>query len=96
MYRIDWFPGLRLDPEAGRIVGEVYEVSPDQLAELDRFEGVSAEESGHSEYRRVPVEVELDCGQTLIAWVWEWNGPVDETQLMGHGDWLQEMVDPQV
>jgi gamma-glutamylcyclotransferase (GGCT)/AIG2-like uncharacterized protein YtfP len=28
--------------------------------------------------------------QTLSAWIWEWRGPVDESQRVSGGDWLKE------
>jgi gamma-glutamylcyclotransferase (GGCT)/AIG2-like uncharacterized protein YtfP len=90
MYRIDWFPGLKLDPAGERISGEIYQVTPSQLADLDAFEGVAAEASCHSEYLRVPVQVTLTSGQVLTAWVWEWNGPVHESERITHGDWLKD------
>lgn len=93
IYRIDWYPGLVLDDAAGEVVGEVFAVGPEQLAELDRFEGVSAEEVEGSEYRRVRARVTARTGETLVAWVWEWRGPVDETQHVADGDWLAEPGD---
>lgn len=86
MYRISWYPGLVLGPE-GRVVGETYAVGEEQLRALDEFEGVSAEEEG-SEYRRVKATVTAPDGSTAEAWVWEWIGLVDETRVVGEGDWL--------
>jgi len=87
LYRIDWYPGLVLDAAADGVTGEIYQVSPGMLDELDRFEG--------PEYRRVRVEV--NCGgdhrSPLAAWIWEWLGPVDETRRITSGDWLGQMED---
>jgi gamma-glutamylcyclotransferase (GGCT)/AIG2-like uncharacterized protein YtfP len=80
LYQIDWYPGLVLDGTAGGIVGEVYQVSPGMLDELDRFEG--------PEYRRVQTLVRLPDGETVSAWVWEWLGTADETRRITGGDWL--------
>jgi len=88
LYRIDWYPGLVLDPDGGCVIGEVYDVTGDQLRELDVFEGLSAGETEGSEYRRVPTEV-TDDGKATHAWVWEWLGPVDEARLIASGDWLE-------
>lgn len=90
LYRIDWFPGLLLDGAAGVIRGEVFAVGADLLAELDRFEGVSADENQGGEYRRVRTPVTTESGKTLAAWVWEWLGPVDESMRVNSGDWLLE------
>jgi gamma-glutamylcyclotransferase (GGCT)/AIG2-like uncharacterized protein YtfP len=71
------------------IRGEVFEVGPDLLEALDKFEGVAADES-QSEYRRVTTTVfpEND-GEPLTADVWEWLGAVDESKRMKGGDWLE-------
>lgn len=88
LYRIDWYPGLMLDPDAGKVFGEVFDVTLEQLHELDIFEGLSAGEVEGSEYRRVLTDVSDGVGMTH-AWVWEWIGPVDETRLIPSGDWLE-------
>lgn len=89
MYRIDWYPGLVLDPAGGEIHGEAYEVGPEQLEALDRFEGLSAGEVQGSEYRRVQTTVVRKDSDTLTAWVWEWLGLVDESRRLADGDWLK-------
>ena len=38
LYRIDWYPALVLDPAGDEIQGEVFDVPPEQMAELDAFE----------------------------------------------------------
>jgi gamma-glutamylcyclotransferase (GGCT)/AIG2-like uncharacterized protein YtfP len=88
IYRFDWYPGLVLDESGVDISGELYAVGPAQLAELDRFEGLSAGEIEGSEYRRVQVSVTSEAGP-VNAWVWEWIGPVHEANRIPGGDWLQ-------
>jgi gamma-glutamylcyclotransferase (GGCT)/AIG2-like uncharacterized protein YtfP len=90
MYRIDWYPGLVLDPAGDEIHGEIYAVGPELLSMLDVFEGVSAGEVEGSEYRRVETTVMKQDSQTMSAWVWEWLGAVDESQRVSGGDWLGE------
>lgn len=93
LYRIDWYPGLVLDPGAGEVRGELHEVTAEMLHELDVFEGISAGEIEGCEYRRVPTDV--TCGNsTMRAWVWEWVGPVKETDRIPDGDWLGPHADP--
>ena len=86
IYRIDWYPGMVLGG-GSRVMGEVFAVTPDQLAALDEFEGVSAAETDGCEYRRVKTVVATDGG-AIEAWVWEWIGPVDQSKLVSSGDWL--------
>jgi gamma-glutamylcyclotransferase (GGCT)/AIG2-like uncharacterized protein YtfP len=87
LYRIDWYPGIVLDPAGDEIRGEVYQVGPEQLAALDAFEGVSAGEIEGCEYRRVQTTVVKKDSQILTAWVWEWLGAVKESQRISDGDW---------
>ena len=86
IYRIDWYPGMVLGG-GSHVMGEVFAVTPEQLAGLDEFEGVSAAETDGSEYRRVETVVATD-GEAIEAWVWEWIGPVDGAKLVSSGDWL--------
>ncbi len=88
LYRIDWYPGLMLDSDAGEVIGEIFDVTTEQLHELDVFEGLSAGEVEGSEYRRVLTDAS-DGERTTHAWVWEWIGPVDEANLIASGDWLE-------
>jgi gamma-glutamylcyclotransferase (GGCT)/AIG2-like uncharacterized protein YtfP len=90
MYRIDWYPGLVLDPAGDEIHGEVYFVGPELLSALDVFEGLSAGEIEGSEYRRVETTVMQQDSRTVTAWVWEWLGMVEEGQRIRDGDWLKE------
>ena len=90
IYRFDWYPGLVLAEDAGEIIGELYAVSDELLAELDRFEGLSAGEIEGCEYRRTRVMV-TGCPHSQAAWIWEWLGPVDESRRIVCGDWLEEM-----
>ena len=85
LYKIDWYPGLVLDPAGDPIPGEIFEVGPEQLAALDEFEGVSAAEVEGSEYRRVETVAQLPQG-LMTVWVWEWIGSVEEASRIG--DWL--------
>ena len=85
LLRIDWYPGIVVDENAGPVVGEVFMVSAETIAALDEFEG--------SEYRRVKIAVEwVDAGEsfTAEAWIWEWLGETREDQCIASGDWLAE------
>ncbi len=86
LYRIDWYPGLVIDPEACPVTGELYAVEAAHLQALDAFEGLPPGEMECEEYRRVKVAVAV-AGGGREAWVWEWRGPVDEAARIGSGDW---------
>jgi len=86
LYRVDWYPGLFLDPDAGEIHGELYAVDAQTLAALDEFEGFS--------YRRVRVPVATPNGNDPVeAWIWEHLDPVDESRRIPGGDWLAIPLD---
>lgn len=98
LYRISWYPGLVLDPTAGWVDGEIWEVTAEQLRALDEFEGLPEGEREGVEYRRVAASVvPADRegvwnewrGRGTAAWVWEWKGPTDERHRISNGDWLQ-------
>ncbi len=82
LYRIDWYPGLVVDPAGDEISGEIYSVNPEDMGVLDAFEG--------HEYRRIRATVRTPYGVPMQAWIWEWLMPVDEGQRITGGDWLQE------
>ena len=81
------FPALKLN-SGERVVGEVYQVSESQLKALDEFEGISERYEEPYEYRRVMAGVELDTGERVNAWVWEWNSCLDGEKPLPQGDWL--------
>ncbi len=85
LYRIDWYPGIVVDENAGPVVGEIFMANAETIAALDEFEGI--------EYRRVKIAVEwVDAGEsfTAEAWIWEWLGETREDQRIASGDWLAE------
>ena len=87
LYHIDWYPGLTLGgEEAVTVVGEVYEVTPQLEAVLDRIEGLVP--GGESEYFKRDLEVEVD-GQPVPCLVYEINpARVQGKARIGHGDWI--------
>jgi gamma-glutamylcyclotransferase (GGCT)/AIG2-like uncharacterized protein YtfP len=82
LYRIDWYPGLIADENAGEVIGEIHRVPAGMLPALDDYEG--------AEYRRVKMDVRSVNGEPANsrAWVWLWDGPVDESRRISGGDWL--------
>jgi gamma-glutamylcyclotransferase (GGCT)/AIG2-like uncharacterized protein YtfP len=89
LHVISWYPGFVPGEGLGWVVGEVFRVGPEQMRELDEFEGLSAGEIEGSEYRRVKVPVFLDSEETQDAWAYEWKGPVNESKRIASGDWLE-------
>lgn len=88
LYSISWYPGLVLDGGPESVEGDVYRVGASQLAALDEFEGISANEIEGAEYRRVQTEV-TTANEVIVAWSYEWKGPVEEGKRIQSGDWLE-------
>lgn len=80
LYRIDWYPGLVLETAGGLVTGDVFDVTPELLSQLDEFEG--------ADYRRTRTCVGTGQGDMENVWVWEWRGGVEGYPQIGHGDWL--------
>ena len=87
LYHIDWYPGLTLGgEEAVTVVGEVYRITPDLEALLDRIERI--EDSADSEYFKREVAVEVE-GRPMQCLLYEVNPQrVRDKQVIGHGDWI--------
>ncbi|RYD66536.1 MAG: gamma-glutamylcyclotransferase [Verrucomicrobiaceae bacterium] len=88
LYVISWYPGLVLDAGSETVEGDVFRVGASQLAALDEFEGISANEIEGAEYRRVKTEVTAG-DEVMEAWSYEWKGPVEESKRIPSGDWLK-------
>ncbi len=88
LVKIDWYPGLVLG-DGGLVKGEVYEVGPDLLKELDEFEGIGLEDDRNGEYQRIRVEVQLD-GESEEVWIYEWLKGIEGYPVVASGDWLEQ------
>lgn len=85
LVKVDWYPGLVLEGGTS-VMGEVYEVGPELLRELDIFEGIKAD-SRSSEYARVRAEV--NCGEKVLSvWIYEWLKGVEGYEVVSSGNWL--------
>jgi gamma-glutamylcyclotransferase (GGCT)/AIG2-like uncharacterized protein YtfP len=69
------------------VQGEVYEVGPELLGELDEFEGIGLGDDHSGEYQRIKALVNLD-GQATEVWIYEWLKGVEGYEVVSSGDWL--------
>lgn len=86
------FPGFV--PGDGRVIGEVYEVTAETLADLDRLEGVGRTPPLYHRERR---EVTLEPGRVVDVWVYVYARPYAPSLVLTTGDWLAHFdlrVDP--
>jgi len=85
LYRISWYPALRLDPSNNHWVhGSLYEMDDALLAELDAFEG--------EEYQRVSVDIKTTAG-LVTAMLWEFLITPDAQAQIPCGDWLHYLAE---
>jgi gamma-glutamylaminecyclotransferase len=61
---VDGLPHMIKEPSERGVKGEVYEVSPETIAEIDRLEGHP------SVYFREIIEVVLSSGERVLAWAY--------------------------
>jgi gamma-glutamylcyclotransferase (GGCT)/AIG2-like uncharacterized protein YtfP len=92
LYDLGLFPAAIPAPE-GRVAGELYEVTddPSVLAKLDEIEGFRPSEPDTSLYLRALVPVTLDDGRQETAWVYFYNAPLGQGQLIESGDYLSHL-----
>jgi predicted DCC family thiol-disulfide oxidoreductase YuxK/gamma-glutamylcyclotransferase (GGCT)/AIG2-like uncharacterized protein YtfP len=91
LYRIGSYPGVvSSDNSADWVQGEVYCLRELDLLlpQLDRYEGCGPEFPAPTEYLRQQHEITLTNGQSLKAWVYIYNCPVDELPQISSGDFL--------
>ena len=86
LVKIDWYPGLALG-DGGIVKGEVYEIGPELLKELDEFEGIGLEDDRNGEYQRIRAEVSLG-GEMREVWIYEWLKGIAGYERVESGDWL--------
>jgi gamma-glutamylcyclotransferase (GGCT)/AIG2-like uncharacterized protein YtfP len=78
------------------IRGELYRINqPDEfgwaMAQLDDYEGIVPEPGETALYKREQATIYLDNGTTEQAWIYWFNGQVDERSWTGTEDLLQYM-----
>ena len=89
LYNRGWYPGMRLGGEQS-VLGEVYQVSAQLLAQLDELEEVAPVPSG--EYQRIQMEVEC-AGQKLVCYIYELSEHcAAQSTVIEEGDWVKFMA----
>jgi len=77
------FPGMIHGD--GVVHGEIYEVSEDELRDLDQLEGYRGTDTDL--YSRERVSVNLRIGVNIQAWAYFYNRPVKPEALIPSGSW---------
>ncbi|MDQ4419233.1 gamma-glutamylcyclotransferase [Sphingobium sp. DEHP117] len=89
LYRVDWYPALVADQEAGWVAGDILRMAdPDAtLAWLDAYEECGPAFPQPQEYRREPIDI-VFAGAQVRAWAYLYNRPLDGLKPVPDGDWL--------
>lgn len=83
LYRIDWYPGLVTDADAGEVHGDLWRLRDRAvLHTLDDYEG--------DEYERRTVEVVATAGERIAAFAYVFTAAVEDLVLIASGDWLAQ------
>jgi gamma-glutamylcyclotransferase (GGCT)/AIG2-like uncharacterized protein YtfP len=92
LYDLGLFPAAVPAPDC-RVAGELYEVvdDPSVLAMLDEIEGYRPNEPDTSLYTRAETAVTLENGAQDVAWVYFYNAPLGQGQLIESGDYLTHL-----
>jgi gamma-glutamylcyclotransferase (GGCT)/AIG2-like uncharacterized protein YtfP len=92
LYDLGLFPAAVPAPDS-RVAGELYEVvdDPSVLAKLDEIEGYRPDEPDTSLYTRARSVVTLESGARDTAWVYFYNAPLGQGQLIESGDYLAHL-----
>lgn len=94
LYEIDGYPGAIAGGTA-RVKGELYLMqNPEQtLSALDIYEECAAHFPQPHEYIRRELDVSLPDGQTVSAWTYLYNRPLDGLIRIHGGDYLKYLQD---
>ena len=85
LFQLGWYPGLVLGGQ-GKVVGEVYRITPQLERRLDEIEEVYPEPTNEYFKLLIPIEVE---GVSLTCIVYEINPErLAGKPLIASGDWL--------
>lgn len=92
LYKVDYYPGVTPSSNPLDIVhGEVFRLREPAtaLAQLDRYEECGPGFPEPTEFIRRKIDVSLQRGKTISAWVYIYNRPTDKLRFIKSGDWFQ-------
>ena len=88
---VDYYPGLVPSDNPREVVfGEVYKLSCMDivLSRLDDYEECGPTFSEPTKYIRRKQDVKLTSGEVISAWVYIFDRPADQLQLIESGDFI--------
>lgn len=72
IFNLGGYPGI-IEDDPGKVIGELYEITDEQLARCDRLEGVDHENPSRGLYRRERAEI-VQGTTHLVANIYIYNG----------------------
>jgi len=89
LYDLGPYPGVRLDPSAGRVYGHLFELPDDDSMwrALDAYEGFDPRQPDAGLFRRETCLARLDGGQEVACDFYVYNGKPPESQRVPGGRW---------
>jgi gamma-glutamylcyclotransferase (GGCT)/AIG2-like uncharacterized protein YtfP len=92
LYRVATYPGVIPSSDPAHVVyGEVYRLhEPSVLERLDQYEECGPAFPPPAQYVRERQQVALRNGESLLAWVYLYNLPVDPRTWIRSGDFLRD------
>jgi gamma-glutamylcyclotransferase (GGCT)/AIG2-like uncharacterized protein YtfP len=95
LYNVDAYPGVVPSCHSSdRVVGEVYHLlKPDFiLSRLDKYEECSVNFPEPTEYIRTVQQVQCINSETMSAWIYLYNHPVDKLPPLPSGDFIKQGI----
>jgi len=90
IFDLGWYPTIKLDGK-GMVIGEVHTFPKEHVDDvrraMDGIEGYRASDPEKGLYNRHIIEATLDTGETVKAFVYEYNGKVDDKRRLEDGVW---------
>jgi len=92
LYNIGEYPGAVPSNDPDDVVrGEVYALRDPKpvLRVLDDYEGCGQDDSSPTEFRREKVNISLESGRNINAWIYIYNRSTDGLKVIPSGDYTQ-------
>lgn len=91
LYSLGNYPALVFDENSPtQVKGEIYQIDEKTLTILDEYEEIDPQ-NPNNEYQRRQIEILIDQGKRLSAWVYVMNQQPDGKELIESGDWCEEV-----
>ena len=92
LYRLGWFPGVKLGYPGSEVVGDLFSTTDPELVDaLDGYEGYHPGFLAESLYIR-RLETVVSAPGKILAWLYEYNGNPNPENYIESGDWLSGTI----